>query len=346
MKKKILLYYFVAAIAVFIFSKNSFSQNVGIGTTAPNAKAALEIKSTDKGVLFPRLTTAQRNAITNPPDGLHIYNKDERCLNYYDSLYQIWNCYCADCQAVIINITDDICNVDFYNQFAKYNPAKKYIINLNTDVYIYGCNPGDTALSFRNMPNGTSIIINNNYGFIIGAGGKGGKGQMEPGSGSCSIFFLPAEPGQAGGAAIVTKAGVMVTVNNYGQIAGGGGGGGGSNKGATSGYGGGGGGGAGLAFAPGGTGGGLFSQTCGTFGCGPCLPNYLSQAGASSTNITPGNGGLGYNGGPSGGNGGNRGQSGQNGNVAAGGAAGKAIGGGSGNIIINIGGGQSFGIVD
>src|SRR5689334_20275196 len=86
--------YMVIALCM---SEISFSQNVGIGTTTPNAKAALDIKSTDKGILFPRLTTAQRNAIADPPDGLHIYNKDERCLNYYDSSNKIWNCYCADC---------------------------------------------------------------------------------------------------------------------------------------------------------------------------------------------------------------------------------------------------------
>lgn len=79
MKRKILLYYFVAAIAIFIFSKKSFSQNVGIGTTTPNAKAVLEIKPSDKGILFSRLTTAQRNNITNTPDGLHVFNTDEHC---------------------------------------------------------------------------------------------------------------------------------------------------------------------------------------------------------------------------------------------------------------------------
>jgi len=344
MMKKI--FFFVVTCTVF-FVPCVFSQNVGIGTTTPSAKAALEIRATDKGVLFPRMTTAQRNAITNPPNGLMVFNTDERCLNYYDSVYHFWNCYCADCQTVVIDIIDDICNVDFYSQFARYAPAKRYIINISQDVYIYGCNPGDTALSFRNMPSGTSITINNNYGFILGGGGKGGKGQVEPGVGNCSITFpVLAEAGQAGGAAIVTKPGVAITVNNYGVVAGGGGGGGGSTKGSTSGYGGGGGGGAGLAFGPGGTGGGVFTQSCGQFGCTPCSPTILAQAGIAGTNLTGGTGGAGYNGGPSGGNGGNRGQPGQNGNLLTGGAAGKAIGGGSGNIINNIGGGLTYGVVD
>ncbi len=337
---------FIILIGFFI-NNNVFAQNVGIGTTSPHAKAVLEIKATDKGVLFPRLTTEQRNAITNPPDGLHIFNITEHCLNYYDSLNLIWNCYCSGCQTVIINVGmgDDMCNVDFYSKWGRMLPALKYIINIPEDTYFNGCNPGDTALSFINMPPGISVIINN-YGFILGGGGKGGNGQIEPGTSSpCNVLFTLAQAGQPGGAAIATKAAVQITVNNYGVVAGGGGGGGGSSKGATTGYGGGGGAGAGLATATGGMGGGFTATNCTQFGC-VCVPTVFAQPGGVGTSITPGNGGAGFNGGPAGGNGGNRGQAGQNGNIISGGAAGKAIGGGSANSINNFTGGQSFGTID
>ncbi|MBO2008112.1 hypothetical protein [Hymenobacter negativus] len=52
------------------------AQSVGIGTTAPDAKSALEIRATDKGLLIPRLTQAQRLAITSPPQGLMVYQTD------------------------------------------------------------------------------------------------------------------------------------------------------------------------------------------------------------------------------------------------------------------------------
>lgn len=54
---------------------NVFSQ-VGIGTTTPDASSILDIESTDKGILVPRLTSAQINAITNPANGLLVYNTD------------------------------------------------------------------------------------------------------------------------------------------------------------------------------------------------------------------------------------------------------------------------------
>jgi hypothetical protein len=341
MKKATRFIYYTLIVVCSGLSQTSFSQNVGIGTNNPNSKAILEIKATDKGILFPRLTTAQRNAITNPPNGLQIFNTDERCVNYYDSVYAVWNCYCAGCQTVIIDITDDICNVDFYNQYAKYAPAKKYILVVHEDVYIHGCNAGDTALSFNNMPTGVSITINN-YGFISGGGGKGGAGKMEQICfGGLPVFALPG----AGGAAISTKTGIAVSVNNYAVVAGGGGGGAGSS-GTTSTFGGGGGGGAGLAFGTGGAGGGAYTQSCGQFGCTPCAPTNFAQPGNTGTNLVGGTGGAGYSGAPAGANGGGRGQVGQSSNMGAGGAAGKAITGGSGNVITNIGTGQTYGIVD
>lgn len=55
--------------------------NVGVGTSSPDNSSALEINSTTKGLLLPRMTTAQREAIVNPAPGLIIYNTDNNCLD-------------------------------------------------------------------------------------------------------------------------------------------------------------------------------------------------------------------------------------------------------------------------
>ena len=59
---------------------------VAINTTntAPNSSAMLDITSNNKGLLIPRMTTTQRNAITSPAAGLQVYNTDNNCL-------EIWN---------------------------------------------------------------------------------------------------------------------------------------------------------------------------------------------------------------------------------------------------------------
>jgi len=49
--------------------------SAGIGTASPNAVAALEMVSTTKGFLPPRMTTAQRTAITGVP-GLMVFDTD------------------------------------------------------------------------------------------------------------------------------------------------------------------------------------------------------------------------------------------------------------------------------
>jgi hypothetical protein len=63
---------------------NSGGGRVGIGTISPVASAVLDITSTTQGVLFPRLTTAQINAIASPANGLTVYNTTLATLCFYD----------------------------------------------------------------------------------------------------------------------------------------------------------------------------------------------------------------------------------------------------------------------
>ncbi len=76
-----------------IFSFFSFSflisnaQSVAIGTIRADASAKLDITSTSKGFLPPRMTFAQRNSISNPAKGLIIY-----CTDYLSNKkWQIFN---------------------------------------------------------------------------------------------------------------------------------------------------------------------------------------------------------------------------------------------------------------
>jgi hypothetical protein len=52
------------------------SGQVGIGVSNPDVKAILEIASTTQGVLFPRMTKVQRDAITSTPVGLILFVTD------------------------------------------------------------------------------------------------------------------------------------------------------------------------------------------------------------------------------------------------------------------------------
>ena len=56
---------------------------IGIGTTTPHASSALEIASTNSGILIPRMTQVQRDAIATPVTGLLIYQTDNTAGFYY-----------------------------------------------------------------------------------------------------------------------------------------------------------------------------------------------------------------------------------------------------------------------
>ena len=68
---------FVFTLSLLIcIHKLCAQQSVGIGTSTPHNSAILHLNSTTKGVLFPSMTEAQRTAITNPPQGLFLFQTD------------------------------------------------------------------------------------------------------------------------------------------------------------------------------------------------------------------------------------------------------------------------------
>ncbi|MEY4925820.1 MAG: hypothetical protein RI894_256, partial [Bacteroidota bacterium] len=70
-------------LACTLFATTIFAQNVGINTTTPDNSAVLDITATDKGMLVPRMTEAQRNAIATPATGLLIYQNNNTAGFYY-----------------------------------------------------------------------------------------------------------------------------------------------------------------------------------------------------------------------------------------------------------------------
>lgn len=74
-----------ALILILFLAVNSAGiAQVGIGTITPNASAMLDISTTTKGLLAPRMTTAQKNAIVAPANGLLVYDTDLGKFNFYN----------------------------------------------------------------------------------------------------------------------------------------------------------------------------------------------------------------------------------------------------------------------
>ncbi|HKR05927.1 MAG TPA: hypothetical protein VJY62_14925 [Bacteroidia bacterium] len=63
-------------ISLLVLSSELKAQ-VGVGTTSPHASSILDLTSTTKGMLVPRLTAAEKMSVSSPATGLLIYQTDD-----------------------------------------------------------------------------------------------------------------------------------------------------------------------------------------------------------------------------------------------------------------------------
>lgn len=79
---------FLLGIALFI--SGIANAQVGINTTTPNPSSALDVNSTNGGVLVSRMTSAQRDAIASPANGLLIFNTVNNSFEVFKTTCSCW----------------------------------------------------------------------------------------------------------------------------------------------------------------------------------------------------------------------------------------------------------------
>jgi hypothetical protein len=89
MKKLLLIIALVATAVGSAFAQIKLGDNPGV----LDPKALLELESTTKGLLLPRMNTTQQNTIT-APDGMMIYNTDSACITVRGGGF--WHSLCAE----------------------------------------------------------------------------------------------------------------------------------------------------------------------------------------------------------------------------------------------------------
>jgi hypothetical protein len=77
----------IIAVILVLISTKIIAQNVGVGTLTPNTSAMLDITSNTKGLLIPRMTTTERNAIPvdATTDGLMVYDTYIKSFFYHNT---------------------------------------------------------------------------------------------------------------------------------------------------------------------------------------------------------------------------------------------------------------------
>lgn len=83
---KIPIYFYIS----FFLFVTSVSAQVGIGNTDPHESSMLDISSESHGVLIPRMTTVQREAIDDPANSLMVFDTNESAYFYYDEPSTNW----------------------------------------------------------------------------------------------------------------------------------------------------------------------------------------------------------------------------------------------------------------
>lgn len=82
---------YLLLLILLVCGNTLFAQNnVGIGTNTPNPSSVLDLTATDKGLLVPRMTVAQMNAIAAPAPGLLVFIQDSMSFAYYDGTAATW----------------------------------------------------------------------------------------------------------------------------------------------------------------------------------------------------------------------------------------------------------------
>jgi hypothetical protein len=127
--------------------------SVSIGSTSPSVTSLLNLTSTTKGFLQPRMTTTQRNAISAPAEGLRIYNTTTKKENFYNGT--IW-----------VEIQNDAVNGTL-NKIAKFTPDGTHVGDsaISDDGYSVLIQEPTfiTGTSATDSPLGTELLTSSNW---------------------------------------------------------------------------------------------------------------------------------------------------------------------------------------
>ncbi|QMU30464.1 beta strand repeat-containing protein [Adhaeribacter radiodurans] len=170
---------------LFLFSVYhtcTFAQNTGISDVnrTPDASAVLDVYSTSKGVLVPRLNEAQRTAIASPAIGLLVYQTDGATPGFYYYTGTTWTPI-ASGSGSRWTLEPSTSNIYYNSGFVGVgvtNPRNQLVVNNNLEIRRTGTATDISQLIFSNTANQGNFRIGGDGGDIFWQGGGGQSLQM------------------------------------------------------------------------------------------------------------------------------------------------------------------------
>ena len=251
---------FILIIIEFILPVHvTIAQNASVGINkngvAPNPKALLDIDasgmSSKAGILVPRMTTAERDAITLPiPESLVIYNTDTHCFEAYYNSWVACGCLGSGCQPPTPSTPGAIAGPTYVNAYNTYTFSISTIANAISYTWSVPCNAtiisgqgtASINVSFTSVSTDMTYTSPGTYKIdclksatieVIGGGGGGGNNGYGGGGGGgyssgtftgLSDSILTVTIGTGGKANWGGGAGTKTSVSNLISASGGGGG--------------------------------------------------------------------------------------------------------------------------
>ncbi|MCW9036739.1 hypothetical protein [Altibacter sp.] len=193
---------------------------IGMGTTTPNPSSMLDISSSNSGLLVPRMTTAQRTAISTPANSLLVFDTTIRAYFYYDTTITSWVKMASD--------TDKRNNYKLIKSAADLAPeltagaGTRYLLTANTLYEINGTVALAAPIEMNNAyiagrDTNEDILLRSGGVLFTGATGGSIRGLTlsAPGAGG-TVFQLTGTPAQN----IIFRDCVVASSNSVGTISG------------------------------------------------------------------------------------------------------------------------------